>query len=147
MNRYFGFETNRFLKDAMHWGEEIERLETQFASITEIGGISAEMPSGGGEISRPTESVALSKYEIKEKIDRIKKYRGCFVYAWKRIEDRDRELLRGFYFESGFIYKFVDEWCKEYASNRDYCYKAKREAEERFGAACIEWMELNGYDV
>ena len=147
MNRYFGFEANRFLKDAKHWDEEEQQLKTKLESITEVGGVSAAMPSGGGEISNPTEKVSLSEIEIEEKINRITKYKECFIYAWSCIGSKDRELLLGFYFASGFIYKFVDEWITENASNRDYCYKAKREAERRFGEACIKWMELNGYDV
>lgn len=145
MRRYIKFDTEQFLKDSRHWEEQIESLKHELASITEIGGMVEGIPSGGG-ISRPTERIALDRNAIVQRIDKINEYKECFKFAWQCVGESDKLLLAGFYFTPGYIYHFVKRWCEENASNREYCYKAKREAENRFGAACERWMELHNVD-
>lgn len=142
MKYYIRFDTERFLKDSRHWGELMADLRLELAAITEIGGAGGGIPSGG-EVSRPTERTAIDRDKILQQMDTIKKYRECFRYAWDRMTEPDQILLAGFYYSPGYVYQFVDQWCTENASNRDYCYKAKREAEERFGAVCEDWIRMH----
>ena len=141
MQKYIKFDTEQFLKDSKHWEDQIESLKRELASVTEIGGVGEGVPSGGG-ISRPTERTALDREEILQKIRKINEYRDCFKFAWQCVGESDKLILTGFYFAPGYTYQFVNKWCEENASNREYCYKAKREAENRFGSACERWMEL-----
>lgn len=145
MNRYIKFDSDRFLKDSKDWSRQIEELELEKASITEIGGSGEGMPSGN-TISNPTQRVALQRDEVQMRINRIYDYQTCFRFAWETIDDEDRLLLTGFYFAPGYIYDFVRKWVEENASNTQYCYRAKREALQRFGQACERWMELQGYE-
>lgn len=146
MYRYFGLDAQAFLKDSKQWEGELKAKNDELESITEIQGTSTEHISGGG-ISKPTERTALQREEVRAEIARIEHYKMCFKYAWNCLCAEDVEILTGFYFTKGFISRFVDAWVKEHASNRQYCYNAKREAEKRFGAYCVKWMEKNGYDV
>ena len=145
MNRYIKFDSDRFLKDSRHWSKQIEELELEKASITEIGGSGEGIPSGN-EVSRPTERVALLRNQIQAKINKIYDFQTCMKYAWESISEEDRILLTGFYFAPGYIYQYVEIWCASNATNRQYCYQAKREALQRFGNACEKWMEMQGYE-
>lgn len=146
MKHYIKFDTESFLKDSKGWPEKIKALRQDLDSITEISGHGEGMPSGGG-VSSPTERTAMERDKIQRQINTLEEYQSCFRYAWECTPEAARRLLTGFYFAPGYIYQFVDLWCAENASNRDYCYKAKREAEDCFGHACRRWMELNGYDT
>lgn len=146
MKHYVKFDTEQFLKDSRGWNDRIEELNQELSAITEITGHGEGVPSGGGT-SNPTERTAIARDAINVRIEEIRTYMKCFEYAWKCISEDDRFILTGFYFAPGYIYQFVELWVSKYASNRQYCYQERREAEKRFGAACQRWMELNGYDV
>lgn len=146
MREYITFDSRRFLNESKRWTEQIKELELEKASITEIGGMSEGMPSGGN-ISRPTENVAIRRDLIQMKINEIYDRQACFLYAWERLSAADKNILTGFYYTPGFIHNFVEKWCAENASNRQYCYQFRREAEHRFGLLCEKWMEIQGYDV
>ena len=146
MKHYVKFDTEQFLKDSRGWTEKLEALKRELDSITEITGRSEGVPSGGG-ISNPVERTAIDRDMIQRRIDTIEEYQTCFKYAWESISEADRLILTGFYYAPGYVYQFVELWCAENASNRQYCYTARREAELRFGAACKRWMELHGYET
>ena len=146
MNNYIKFDTEKFLKDSRGWADKMKELEQELESITEISGHTEGAPSGGG-VSSPTERTAVERDAIQRQIDTIREYMDCFKYAWDCASEDDKLILKGFYFAPGYIYRFVEYWCEENASNRDYCYKAKRETEQRFGEACRRWMKEHGYDT
>lgn len=142
MRKYVKFDSVQFLKDSRHWEEETRMLEQELVAITEIGGAGKGMPSGGG-VSKPTERTAMDRDKVERKLAKLHKYKTCFVFAWRCLGEADKQLLVGFYYAPGYVYEFVDQWCQKYASNREYCYQAKREAEKHFGDACEKWMELH----
>lgn len=146
MREFIRFDVVRFLKASRHWDGEIADLKHEIDAITEIGGAGNGLPSGG-EVSRPVERTAVARDEILQKIDKIQEYKECFRYAWDRMDEDDLILLKGFYYAPGYIYEFIEWWVDAYASNRQYCYRAKREAESCFALLCVEWMGANGYDV
>ena len=146
MRDYIRFDIVKFLKDSRHWDGQIADLLAEMESITEIGGVGTGMPSGG-DISRPVERTAVRKDAIRQQIDKIQEYKECFRYVWTHAEEDDLIILKGFYYAPGYIYEFVEWWCDAFASNREYCYRAKREAETRFAEACLDWMVSQGYDV
>lgn len=142
LRQYYDFNTVKFLKASRHWDDQIESLKQDLAAITEIGGTGEGMPTGSG-ISRPTEKTVLDREKVLQKMAEIDECRECFKWAWGCISREDQEILIGFYYAPGYVYDFVAKWCDQYISNRTYCYRAKREAEERLGKACKRWMELH----
>lgn len=146
MNRYIKFDVEQFLRDSTGWKKQLEGLNAELESITEIGGSGGGVPSGGN-ISNPTQNTVLRRQDIEAKITRITDYQEAFEYAWDRISEYDKDMITGFFFASGPIYDFVNVWCQEKASNAQYCYRDRNAALNHFRTRIERWMRNKGYDV
>lgn len=144
MNRYIRFDADRFIRDSRLWGEELSRLKEELDSITEIGGSGGQIPTSN-EISRPVERTAIEREDILSRMQQIDEYQKAFKYAWEHVGEYDREMLEGFFFKP--IVKFIEEWCVEHTSNRQYCYRDRRIALEHFREVIEYWIREHGYDV
>ena len=52
------------------------------------------------------------------------------------ISDYDREMITGFFFSK--VNDFIADWVEKYTSNRQYCYRDRREALAHFSEAVEE---------
>lgn len=147
MMSYLRFDSARFLKNSKSWDDELKKLRDALDSITEIGGASDE-PGRSSEISRPTERTSLDRMAIEGRISILEIYKAALKYCMKKLSAYDRELIEGFFYNSGSIQIFVELWCKEHDyTNRTYCYRDRRTALEHFADTAEEYMRMIGYDV
>ena len=144
MQEYIRFDAEKFLRNSKHWDEDISRLKDELDALAEIGELkSSEVTSS--QISKPVERAVLERDGLLSQIRKIEKHKAAFDYAWNKLTDDERYMLNGFFFDDNPIWQFVDDWVEKNASNRQYCYQARREALDHFRIVIEAWYISHDY--
>lgn len=132
MRRYVTFDIERFLKDAKsgQWDKDIAKLKEDKEKILFLKAQgNSEVHSGN--ISHPTEDVAIKLAEIDNEISRIIQYPLCLNVSRGMLNPDEEELINGFYFNNKPINYFVDAYCIEHLCEKSTVYNRKIAAVEK----------------
>ena len=140
------FNIERFLRESRTWSEELKGLQDELDSITEIGGAS-DNPGHTTDISRPVERTAIDRDRVMSRMGQLKHYIDALNAGMNGLSEYDRELIMGFFFGDRNMFAFVDAWCREHNSNRQYCYRDRRIALDHLRIRIQNYMRIHGYDV
>lgn len=140
MEKYFRFDVRQFLKDSKGWDKKLYDLALKLESITELSGPSGNGLPSGGDVSQPTERIALQREDVMKEIRRVENYRNYFNFAWSQLEEEEQDVLTIFYgCDQWDKRELIARWCERHASNRQYCYDRRKDAEKHF-AKIIETL-------
>ena len=127
MHKYIEFNPIRFLKDSAKWDSEKAMLQEELNSIVGPKGVS-NTPVRSGKIGDSVGNAVLERDYIQLKINRIQTYQEALTYAWNRLTEPHREVLRLFFFMDGYKPPLIHSYGLKYALCRSDVYKARREA-------------------
>lgn len=127
MDRYIEFNCHKFLKDSQHWDAEIEALESQIDSITEVQSPSTT-PGRSGQVSDPVGDTAAKLIALKAQLQRLQTYKTALSFALDCLQKRQKEVIDLFYFGQGYISHNIDRYAAENGICRSYVYREKRDA-------------------
>lgn len=146
MINYIQFDIERFLRDSRTWEGELKELKKELDSITEISGASDNL-GHSTDISKPVERIAIDRDRVMSRMGQLKHYIDALDAGMKGLTEHDRELIIGFFFGDRSMFAFVDAWCREHNSNRQYCYRDRRIALDHLRIRIQNYMRIHGYDV
>ena len=129
MNKYIKFDVVKYIKEQPDREREREELQQKYDDISLISG---GMPSTASshKISKPTSEVAMKRLAIKERIDEIDHESMAFSHAWEDLSDRQKHVLREFYFSGNSKTVSVEKLSKTYKMAPRKIYAIKEEAVE-----------------
>lgn len=141
MDRYLIFDPDRFLKDSKNWWKEKKNLEAELEAIPEIPAVeNSEVHSTS--TSDLTAKTALKKLMLQDEIERIDSYAEACRYAFDHLDPLDSEVLKSFYYSSGYLNYQIDRLANKYNAHPRTIYKYRRRALERFAKLVKEYAHI-----
>lgn len=138
MDRYIEFNPVKFLKESKNWKDIRRDLEHELDNLGDLKAIVSDGMPHGTSISNPTQSIAMQRYELVEKIRRIDCYIAMLDYARSRLTVAENEVLDIFFFRRGYIPPKIEKYGMKYGLCRSDVYTARRKALEHLSEVVCE---------